>query len=178
MKSILKISLLLASIPLALSACEKFEKHTYCLETSNDTTYHPGMCYQASTSDVLESVFIINPPINPEADEKDYQYDLMWNYSIKLSYFTFTGGLVGKKIISVLKLGSDVIKVNIDNTCENQKATSGYIKISHYAYTALSERAKDAYAFAYVALGPASDLVVKPSNTNENDSQSSSASIE
>lgn len=164
MKSFVKLSVLLASIPLILTSCEDFkEKKAFCLETSDGISVVDGKCYQASRNDVLESVFVINPAHNPEEeDESKREYDIVWSDQINTDYFTFTDGLKGKKVISVLKLGPNILKVNIDNNIEDQEATFGYIKINRYAYKALNKDVRDAYLYAYVAIGSTSGLVDKP----------------
>ena len=176
MKNVLKFSLLLAAIPLMLTACEEFKEKQFRerIETSSGIEYVAGQCYQASKNDIVESVFIINAPTNPNKKEnEEYIYDIIWNDQINLSYFSFTGGLKGKQVLSILKLGDNVIKVNIDHSIEDQEATFGYIKISHYAFKAINPDAKEAYLYAYVAIGDSSSMVAKPVDP-ENIAQSSS----
>ena len=159
----LKLSLLIAGLPLVLSSCEYFiEKKVYCLDTSNDVGYVDGMCYQASRYDVVEAIFIINNPTNPEADPEDYTYDIVWNKNITVGDISFIGGLAGKKVTSVLKVTDQVIKINIEHHVDDQEATFGYIKVSQYSFKAISKRAREAYLYAYVAIGDKAGLVEKP----------------
>ena len=169
MKNVIKLSILLASIPLMLTACEDFkEKKAYCLETSDGISVVDGKCYQASRHDILESVFVINPAHNPEEEnEEKREYDIVWSDQINTDYFSCIDGLKGKQIISILKLGPNILKVNIDGNIEDQEATFGYIKINRYAYKALNKEIKDAYLYAYVALGTTSSMVDKPSEVQE-----------
>ena len=176
MKKLLKLSLLLVSIPLALSSCEDFAKKAYCLETFNSEDYEAGMCYQAASGNVLESLFVMNLPINPEDDPENYKYDLTWNDNINLAFFTCVGGLKGKKISTILKLGAQTLKVTISGSCNDKEATSGYIRVNRNAFKAHTERVTDADVYAYVAIGTRSGVTEKPTENNENNSQSSSSS--
>ena len=164
MKNVIKLSVLLATIPLMLTSCEELkEKQFRRLETSNGITIIQDQCYQASRNDIVESVFLINPPTNPDkAEDEEYTYDIIWNDQVNLAHFSFLGGLKGKQVLSVLKLGDNVIKVNIDHAVEDQEATYGYIKINHYAFKAVSPEAKEAYLYAYVAIGDSSAMIKKP----------------
>lgn len=157
-----KIALLSSVTLLSLMACD-FEKKCYCLETSNDADYHAGMCYQATNKDIVEVVYLINPPLNPDkGEDEEYKYDIIWNDSVKISDITFTDGLEGKKLVSAFKIGANVLKLQIEHSLNNPEATSGYIKVSRYAFKALTERVKEAYLYAYVAIGATADLVNKP----------------
>ena len=113
MKNVKKLSILLSIIPMLLTACDN-EKKAYCLETCDAPDYVQGQCYQASRKDILESVHLIALPLNPDkgADE-EYKYPLTWSNVINTEFFYLLGGLEGKKVLSVLKLGENVIKVNI-----------------------------------------------------------------
>ena len=163
MKNVSRLLVLIASIPFMLSSCEELkEKQAYCLETYDKPEYESGMCYQASADDVLESVHLINLPLNPEADKENYQYDIEWKTNVPLSCFTFTEGLVGKKIKSILTLGTNVIRLNIYGQIEDKQATSGYIKVSKDAFKAKTSRVREAYLYAYVAIGASSDVIKKP----------------
>ena len=170
MKNVSRLIVLIASIPFMLSSCEELkEKKAYCLETYNKPEYESGMCYQACANDVLESVHLINLPINPNDGKGNYQYDIEWKTNVPLSYFTFTEGLVGKKIKSILTLGPNVIRLNIYGQIEDRQATSGYIKVSKEAFKAKTARVKEAYLYAYVAIGDTSDVVEKPVLEQENE---------
>ena len=160
MKKFIKTSLLLACIPFALAACEDFEKKSFCMETSTTIEYVEGKCYQASYKDILETIYVINLPINPEADPSEYQYDITFVSEVKNTYLTLTDGLEGKKIDSVFRLGDNIIKVNIQNVSQNEEATYGYIKISDRAFVAHTDRVKNANLYAYVAIGEKSNILV------------------
>ena len=163
MKNFIKVSLLIASIPLVLTSCETLEKKCYCLETSTTIEYVENMCYQASRNDVLETIYVINLPLNPEAKASEYQYDVAFASDIKNASLTLTDGLEGKVIDSVFTLGDNMLKVNIKGIATNQEATYGYIKVSNRAFTANTDRVKDAYLYAYVALSDnGSSLADKP----------------
>ena len=152
MKKIMKVSLLLASVSLVLSACETLEKKAFILETSNIAEYVDGMCYQASYKDVVDTVYVICLPINPEANPSDYQYDVTFVDDISNTYVTLTDGLIEKRVNSVFKLGDNMLKVNINKAC-NEEATFGYIRINKRAFKANTERANEANLYAYVAIG-------------------------
>ena len=65
-------------------------------------------------------------------------------------------------LVSAFKIGANVLKLQIEHSLNNPEATSGYIKVSRYAFKALTERVKEAYLYAYVAIGATADLVNKP----------------
>ncbi len=163
MRLIKRIVLLSSVFILSLAACD-FEKKCYCLETSNDSEYHEGKCYQASRSDIIESVYVINLPINPEANEEDYKYDISFNDSLRVYQFSMVGGLSGKKIISVMKLNDQTLSIKFDYSLNNDEATSGYVRIGRQAFKALSDRAKDSYLYAYIAIGDSPALIDKPAD--------------
>lgn len=163
MKNVSRLLVLIASIPFMLSSCEELrEKKVYCLESFDKPEYESGMCYQACCNDVLESIHLINLPINPEEGKDNYKYDIEWKSNVPLSCFTFTEGLVGKKIKSILTLSPTVIRLNIYGLIEDQQATSGYIRVSKDAFKAKTARVREAYLYAYVAIGATSDVVIKP----------------
>ena len=163
MKNVSKLIILCASIPLILSSCDEFEKKSYCLETSNNPEYESGMCYQASRDDILESVHLINLK-NPNNNDK---YDIEWNGNISVNAFTFTEGLVGKKVKSVLTLDTNVVRLILYGKVEDTEATFGYIKVDPEAFKAKTEATKEAYLYAYVALGDSSGTIKKPNIEQE-----------
>lgn len=167
MKKFIKVSLLLACVPFALAACEDFEKKCFCMETSTTLEYVEGKCYQASYKDILETIYVINLPINPEADPSEYKYDITFVAEVKNTYLTLTGGLEGKKINSVFRLDDNIIKVNIQNVAQDEEATYGYIKISERAFTANTDRVRNANLYAYVALGEQSNILVDKPTIND-----------
>ena len=159
MKSLNKIALLSNVVLLALSACS-FERRVYCVETSDGLEIAQGKCYQASKQDVVDTIFIINP------QDENGNYDLVWNDSINTANYSFTDGLKGKKVIDLLKISDNTIKINIDGRVENQDATFGYIRITHNAFKAVSNSAIGASIYAYVALGEKSGMTDKPAENN------------
>ena len=163
MKNLFKVSLLFASIPLALSSCTDVSDRVICLETSNTIEYVENMCYQVSYKQSVETVYLITPPNNPEAQSSEYTYDIIWKDEQKNSYFDFIDGLEGKTLISILKVSNNVLKLNIKGSCKDVVAKYGYIKVFRYAYTSQNDKIKDIPIYAYVAIGeqPA-QLVEKP----------------
>ena len=161
MKKIKKLSLLLGIIPLLLTACESEKMVSECLETSNDTTYFPGMIYRASYDDVVESVYLINPALNPDAPIDQLEYDISWKDDIKLSYISLMGGLKGKKVINAMKLAANVLRVKIENSAEDKNATEGEIRIHPDAFKAINPELKESYLSAKVELGKKSAFVDK-----------------
>ena len=166
MKLIQKLILLSSIFALSLTSCD-FEKKCYCLESSNDADYHEGKCYQASRSDIVESVFVINLPLNPEANEEDYRYDIAFSDSLRTYLFSMVGGLSGKKIISVMKINDHVLSIQFDNLLDNSEATFGYVRINRQAFKAYTERAKESYLYAYIAIGDSPSMVDRPENVEQ-----------
>lgn len=164
MKYLNKAALLFASLGLLLTSCVQ-EPSCYCLETSDSPDLVEGYAYQVSYRDISESIYIINPALNPEADPNEQVYDLSWNMESNLDLFACIGGLSGKKIRSINRLSDNILKVNIYHHCADQTATFGYIKINPKAFTCKSDRTRDAYLYAYVAIGEkGSTLVEKPAD--------------
>ena len=172
MKNFKKLTVLLGIIPMMLTSCQDFEKKAYCLETCDTPDYVSGQCYQASSKDLLESVHLIALPTNPDkADDEDYKYPLTWNSIINTEYFTLTNGLEGKRVMSVLKLGENVIKVNITGASVHKDATYGYIKVSYRAFKSYVSETREAYVYAYVAVGENPSMVEKPANYQNPEAQ-------
>ena len=154
MKSLVKIALLSSVIAFSLTACGN-ERRCYCLETSDTTTYVEGKCFQVDgTKDIVETIFITNP--NGE--------DIEFNNIINESHITFTDGLVGKRVQNAMRMSSNSIKVSIFGLLDNPDAAFGYIKIRYTNFKALSERAKEAYLYAYVAIGNSTGMADKPAD--------------
>ena len=154
MKSLVKIALLSSVIAFSLTACGN-ERRCYCLETSDTTTYVEGKCFQVDgTKDIVETIFITNP--NGE--------DIEFNNIINESHITFTDGLKGKRVQNAMRMSSNSIKVSIFGLLDNPEATFGYIKIRYTNFRALSERAKEAYLYAYVAIGNSTGMADKPAD--------------
>ena len=151
MKSLTKSALLSGVMILSLTGCS-YEKTCYCLETGDVLTYEEGKCYQVTRSDVVETFFVYNP------DGKDVAFV----EAVDASQISFTDGLAGKRIESVMRMSDSSFKITIYGQINDPEATFGYIKVRYTNFKALSERAKDAYLFAYVAIGDQSGLVDKP----------------
>ena len=167
---------LMWSFTICSISCKEFaEKKSFCLETCDTPDYVSGQCYQASTKDLLESIHLIALPTNPDkADDEEYKYPLTWNSIINTEYFTLTNGLEGKKVMSVLKLGENVIKVNVTGASIHKDATYGYIKVSYRAFKSYVSETREAYVYAYVAIGENPSMVEKPENYQNPDADASS----
>lgn len=155
---VLKRIFSLALVACSLTACN-LEKRCECLNTSDDLEFVEGMCYQASRNNIVESVYISNPPINPEAPESEYKYDLIWNNIIVLDYFNFVDGLSGKHVNSIFKVNDQILKITFDGALNDEEATGGYLRVSPSAFRGLTERAIDAFLYAYIAIGDDSHFV-------------------
>ena len=163
MKKLIRVSLLLASVPFALTACTDVGDRRVCLDTSNTIDLVQNKCYQMSFKQCVETLYLIAPPNNPEAPASEYTYDINWKDEQKNSYFDFMDGLEGKAMISILKVSNTVLKLNIKGSCKDVTAKYGYIKVFRYAYTSLTDEIKDIPIYAYVAIGEQpSQLVDKP----------------
>ena len=176
MKNIKKLSVLLGIIPMLLTSCKEFaEKKSFCLETCDSPDYVNGQCYQASSKDLLESIHLIALPTNPDkADDEEYKYPLTWNSVINTEFFTLTNGLEGKHVMSVLKLGENVIKVNLSGASIHKDATYGYVKVHFRAFKSYTNETKEAYVYAYVAIGENPAMVIKPENYQNPETAASS----
>lgn len=160
MKQIKKIAALSTIFLLSLVSCAS-EIKSYCLETSDTFESYEGKCYQASRSNVVDTVFLINTPNNPEAEDGQYKYDLVWNKVVNTDHFTFTGGLEGKTIIEAFRVDDYIIKINFDGKSVNDEV-DGYIKVSPLAFASKSKETKGAHLYAYIKVGEFSGLVDKP----------------
>ena len=167
MKLAKKTLLLLSLTSLILTACD-FEKRSFCLETYNHVEYVNGFCMQLSKKDINEVAYVFVLPNNPDAEDEKYEYDITWSGSLLAKYFTFVGGLDGKKIDSVTyvnPLGKNkTLRINLHGAVSDTDYTSGYLKISREAFKANVESAKDAFLYAYFKVGDYSGAVLKPSN--------------
>ena len=161
MKVMKKAFLLFGTALLSLCSCN-LEKRCECLESSDSLTYHEGQCYQVNRANVVESLFLINNPINPEEEPERYKYDITWSETVRLENFSCVDGLSGKHIMSIFRINDRIIKVTVDGVVTDKEATSGYIRILPTAFTAHTERATDSVIYAYVAIGDNSALIVKP----------------
>ena len=160
MRKIKKIAALSTVFLLALVGCNN-EIKSYCLETSDTFEYYEGKCFQASKNDVVDTIFLMNLPNNPEAEPEQYKYDLIWNETVNTKHFTFTGGLKGKKIIEAFRVDDVTIKINFDGKVETDEP-SGYVRVSPSAFKSKSKETQGAYLYAYVAMGETSGLADKP----------------
>ena len=167
MKNIVKVTLLLASIPLALSACTDVGKRVVCVGTSNTIEYASNKCYQISYKQYVETIYLFSLPNNPEADPNEYTYDYIWKDEQKNSYFDFQDGLKGKTLISILKISNTILKLNVKGSCDDPMATYGYIKVFRYAYTSQSSDIKDIPIYAYVAIGEQASALVDMPQLND-----------
>ena len=161
MKIIKKLVILPSIFLLSLTGCSN-ELKAYCLETSDTFEYYEGKCFQANKNDVVDTVFVMNNPTNPEADPEEYTYDLRWNNSVNTKWFSLTGGLEGKRIIEVFRWSDTVLKINFDGRSADQEATSGYVRISPSAFKAVNKKISGAYLYAFVTIGESSGLANKP----------------
>ena len=162
MKNFKKVIVLFGILPMILTSCQDFEKKSYCLETSNEPEYVEGTCYQVSRKDILETVHLINLPVSVDEGGKNPKYDIEWKQNVPLSYFTFTDGLEGKKIKSIITLGENIIRLIIFGNIRNDDAAFGYIRVNKEAFIAKNNSTRDAYLYAYLAVGENSAVVAKP----------------
>lgn len=168
MKKLLKVSLLFASIPLALSSCTDIGDRIICVETSNTTDYVENMCCQISYKQVVDTVYLITPPLNPEAALSEQTFDFIWKDELKNAYFDFVDGLKGKQLISVLKISNNILKLNIKGSCDDPLATYGYVKIFRHAYISQTNKIKNENIYAYVSVGEQGSILVdKPALNND-----------
>lgn len=163
MKFMKKAFLLFATLGLSICSCS-LEKRCECLETSDSLTYNEGMCYQASRSNVVESVFVMNRPLNPEDAPENYKYDISWNDTIRIDNFSMVDGLSGKHIMTILKMNDHILKITFDGAVSDTNATYGYIRILPNAFKAYSDRATDSVLYAYISIGNGKCLAEKPNS--------------
>ncbi len=153
MKNLKKLSILFGIIPFVLASCDCFEKKAYCVETCDSFEYTAGQYYQACRKDIVESIHLVALPLNPDkGEDEEFKYPFTWNSVTNTDYFSLIGGLEGKRVDGVMKLGPNVLKVNITGASFN-KETSGYIKVHHKAFKSYTEETKEAYLYAYVGVG-------------------------
>ena len=164
MKSMKKIALLSSIFALSLTSCD-FHKTSYCLETSTGEKYVQGMCCQIRRTEEIDTVYLINLPTNPEADPSEYIYDITWVSMVRNDSVTFVGGLKGKRVERVYRISDTVLLIDMYAKVNNQEATFGYIQISSEAFHAHTDRVKNAYLKAYVAIGDTCEMVSKPSKS-------------
>ena len=164
MKLLQKTLLLMSVGSLLLTACD-YEKRCFCLETGTEADYAEGQCMQLSRRDILETAYIFCLPENPDAPLSEKKYEISWNEKINWKYFSFTEGLQGKIIDSITIVGDGhVLKFNMHGLLRDETADHGYIKINPQAFISHGEASKDAYLYAYFAIGDKTANVVKPVN--------------
>ena len=157
MKKLKKSLLLLTLSSLLLSACN-WEKRSFCLETSTSPDFVSGKCAVASPTDINQTIYVYCS----EMTEDNSKYLISWNDIIYLKYFSFSGGLDGKKVDSVIYVAKNTLKVEFHGLCRDENATGGYFKVSNLAFTGNSEKTKDAILYAYIAIGEELGDVDKP----------------
>ena len=162
MKNLKKLALLFGVGLMSLTACAN-EKRFYYLETSDSSEYQEGECYQVSKNDVIDAIYLISVPSGEVDKNGEPISDIVWNREFRLSYFYLTDGLKGKSIISIKRHTDYALKINIDCAVNDVTSTFGYVKVSHYAFTTKSQRAKGVSSlYAYVAIGSESGRTNKP----------------
>ena len=166
MKLLQKTLLLLSISGLLLTACD-YEKRCFCLETGKEADYVAGECMQLSRRDILETAYVYCLPENPEASLAERKYEITWNEKINWKYFSFTDGLRGKVFDSITIVGDGhTLKFNMHGLLRDETATHGYIKINQQAFVSNGEASKDAYLYAYFAIGESSASVAKPADVS------------
>lgn len=164
MKCFNKLALLAGVFLLSLTSCSN-KVRCECFETADSPDPVSGKCYQVSNRNILENIFIVNLPLNPDAPKAEHEYDFVWRDDMRVEYISLEEGLKGKRIISFLLLDPHSMRLQIDGTLDNPNATFGYVKILHLGIKPLSQRAKNANLFAYVSIGEENGLVDKPGQT-------------
>ena len=164
MKLLQKTLLLLSIGGLTLTACD-FEKRCFCLETSKEENYTEGVCMQLSRKDIVEVAYVYCLASNPEASLGERKYEVTWNEEINWRQFSFTDGLKGKVFDSITIVGDGhTLKFEMHGLLRDQEATHGYIRISPQAFKAHTDNSKEAYLYAYFAIGDRTADVDKPDN--------------
>ena len=164
MKLLQKTALLFATVSLALTACD-FEKRCFCLETSKEETYTEGVCMQLSRKDIVEVAYVYCLASNPEASLGERKYEVTWNEEINWKQFSFSKELKGKIFDSITIVGDGhTLKFEIHGLLRDQEATSGYIRISPQAFKAHTDNSKEAYLYAYFAIGDRTADVERPAD--------------
>ena len=156
-----RITLLALTTSLLLTACD-LTKKCYCLETFNAVDYVDGYCVQLSRKDIIEKIYVICLPNNPDADPEDYEYEITWNKNINTKNYTFVGGLEGKTVTDVFRVKDNTLRINVTGACLDQEATFGYLKISFEEFKSHGKASEDSTLYAYFAIGDSSDIVAKP----------------
>lgn len=164
---LLQKTLLLATLSsLLLTACD-YEKRCFCLETGVSTDYVAGECMQISRRDILETAYVYCLADNPDASLSERHYEVIWNEKINWKYFSFTDGLLGKVFDSITIVGDGhTLKFDIHGLLRDETATYGYIKINQQAFKSNSEDSRDAYLYAYFAIGDKTASVAKPADVS------------
>ena len=164
MKKLNKLTLLIGVGLMSITACSR-DNRFYLVETSDSPEYQNGECYQVSKNDIVDAVYLISMPSDEVNKDGEPIYDITWNTNLRLSYVSLKEGLQGKSVYSIKRHTAYVLKVTLKGAVTNPEATFGYIKVSSYAYTAQSSRAKETTSvYAYVAIGDEPGRATKPAN--------------
>jgi len=143
---------------------DKDEYKSFCLQTSNSTTYTPGKCVQVSKTlkektdeqdAEFEKIYVFN-------NFSDQQYAIKWNDDIGQLDVMLLDGLRGKRVSQVTKINDNVIEVEIEKSVNKLDSAFGYIRIRNSAFTSDNEELKDKNLYACVAIGDSLDLVDVP----------------
>ena len=159
MKKLNKSLLLLTLSSLLLTACS-WEKKSFCLETSTSPDFVSGKCAVASPTDINQTIYVY---CSEMAEDKS-NFLISWNDVIYLKYFSFSGGLEGKKVDSAIYIAKNTLKVEFHGLCRDEKATGGYFKVSNLAFTGHTEKTKDATLYAYIAISNELGDIDKPAD--------------
>ena len=159
MKKMKKSLLLLTLSSLLLTACD-IEKRSFCLDTSSVVDFKEGYCAMISPRDINQSVFIYCNKKN----EKGTDYLMTWSDVLSPKYFSFSGGLEGKKVDSAVFVTTNILKVELHGLCRDETATSGYFKVKSVAFKSHAEETEDATLYAYIAIGTTASDIEKPAN--------------
>ena len=164
MKLLQKTLLLVSISGLLLTACD-YEKRCFCLETGTEADYVIGQCMQISRRDIIETAYVYCLPENPDAPLSEKKYEVTWNEKINWKYFSFSEGLKGKVFDSITIVGDGhTLKFDIHGLLRDSTATHGYIRINQQAFVSHSEESRDAYLYAYFAIGERTASVAKPAD--------------
>ena len=159
MKKIKSSILLLTLSSLLLTACD-IEKRSFCLDSSSTIDYVEGQCAVASPKDINQTIFIY---CNQKTEKGD-NFLITWSDILSPKYFSFTGGLEGKKVDSAIYVNNNTLKVDFHGLCRDETATYGYFRVNSIAAKGHSEETTDATLYAYIAIGEKLGDMEKPAN--------------
>ena len=149
--------LLLTLASLLLVSCDT-EKRAFCLDTSSTIDYVEGKCAVVSSKDINQSIYVYCNQKNEKGDN----FVMTWSDILSPAYFSFTGGLEGKKVDAAVFVSNNTLKVDFHGLCKDQEATSGYLKVQAIAFKSHTEETKDANLYAYLVIGSKLGDVDKP----------------